>query len=232
MSKFLLVFVSFLLLTLPGILVAQFTDENTWKDKGYKSPQQDFLMVEYTHERLTNTPAGFRHGFFTRGVVVQGMYDLVLKKSNYSVAAGLAFSSQSIFNNSRLLRDDSLGASFFQSLPQNQNYQTNKMVTNFIEIPLELRYRTDANDKGHSWKYTLGVRVGRLLDVYSKYKDGTGKYKDYIFPDVNNTRIGAYARVGYGKVSLSFYRSFAPYLQNSLQGNMNNYSIGLQISLF
>lgn len=219
------------LLVLTSSLVAQ-SNQETWKTKGFKSPRQDMFMVDLSLERLTNLPSKVEQRFFSRGVSVLAMYDLILGKSNFSLGIGGGFSSQSIFTNALLQKDSTAGPSYFAEISSETNYTKSKIVTNFLELPVEIRYRTTANAKGHSWKIAAGVRVGTLVDVHSKYIDTTGKYKSFIFPDVNELRLAGGFRLGYGRASLSFYRNFNSFFNEGQGAEHYNYSIGLNLAIF
>lgn len=51
------------------------------------------------------------------------------------------------------------------------HYKRFKLVTNFIDIPVELRFALDPEHMDKSWKFAVGTKIGLLLTAYTKAVD-------------------------------------------------------------
>ena len=51
------------------------------------------------------------------------------------------------------------------------HYKRFKLVTNYIEIPVELRFALDPEHMDKSWKFAVGTKIGLLISAYTKAVD-------------------------------------------------------------
>jgi hypothetical protein len=51
------------------------------------------------------------------------------------------------------------------------HYKRFKLVTNYFEIPVELRFALDPEHMDKSWKFAIGTKIGYLLTAYTKGVD-------------------------------------------------------------
>jgi len=108
-------------------------------------------------------------------------------------------------------------------------------------LPVEIRYFSDPEHPGKSWKYAAGVKVGTLLKSYTKGKNlvtktGSSIYgANYIEKDsqkrfMNGTSLALTGRVGYGIFSLDAAYYVIGVLKDGTGPVMNRVSFGLTIS--
>jgi Outer membrane protein beta-barrel domain len=51
------------------------------------------------------------------------------------------------------------------------HYKRFKLVTNYLEIPVELRFAVDPENFDKSWKFAVGTKIGYLIAAYTKSVD-------------------------------------------------------------
>jgi hypothetical protein len=51
------------------------------------------------------------------------------------------------------------------------HYKRFKLVTNYIDIPVELRFALDPEHMDKSWKFAVGAKIGLLIAAYTKAVD-------------------------------------------------------------
>ena len=109
-----------------------------------------------------------------------------------------------------------------------------KISLNYVDVPLELRFRTAEDNREHRWKLGVGAKVGYLLNIHEKTINGNGrKSKLYYYPHAAKFRYGPTLRVGYGAVLLTGFYSFSTFFQEGKSVNaINAFSLGLTISPF
>lgn len=166
-------------------------------------------------------PNDFKLGAFNRGINVYFMYDVAFGKKkivkNFSIAPGIGVGSENYyFKNYKLTwHYDSLTR--FKPLGDSISSKNSKLNMTYIDIPIELRYRSEPNKKtGMSWKIAVGFKFGFLVGSKWKYKGedpnkGTNgesvTIKDIGVANMSKFRYGPTIRGGYGPVSLFAYYS-------------------------
>jgi hypothetical protein len=118
-----------------------------------------------------------------------------------------------------------------------------QLITNYIDMPLELRYSSKPEDPARSFKIAAGFRVGYMYDAFNKIKykaDGEVKQvKDKQFHNLNRFRYGMYGKVGLGNVSLFCYYNLSPLFEagkgfytNGKADDFNTMTIGISLAAF
>lgn len=111
--------------------------------------------------------------------------------------------------------------------------QKSMLVTNYIDIPLEVRFYANPNDKKKSFKAGIGFKAGILYNAHTKTKiDNDGMVKSKIKDDfgVRRFRYGITGRIGTGGFNLFYYYSLQDlYDKNEgpLNSDMHHVTVGL-----
>ncbi|QSE98928.1 porin family protein [Fulvivirga lutea] len=113
------------------------------------------------------------------------------------------------------------------------------LVTNYIDIPVEVRFYANPSDTKRSFKAGVGFKVGYLFNSHTKIKqDVDGEiYKTKVHNDFNLSkfRYGVTARVGVGGFNVFYYQSLNT-LWNTDDGfagsEVNNATIGISFTGF
>ena len=140
---------------------------------------------------------------------------------------------------------DSLGNQEVQYIPLDSiygvgaDYKKSQINTNYIDIPMELRWRLKKYDPKRSLTVTLGGKVGYLFDSKTKVKyaeDGeTKKTKQKERFELSSLRYGAYAKVGFGGFTAFYYYSLSDLFKKDkgpMGTTMYPMTFGLSLALF
>lgn len=209
------------------------------------SQSRDRLIMELNYNDWLGKPDSIDTKWFNRGINVYFMYDFKLGKQNIvSFAPGLGFSSHNIYHNTIIGEvTDSLqgtiGHTSMYAIGDSIDYKNNKLNTNYVEVPLELRFKTKPNQYGKSFKVAVGARFGYLFNAHTKYKGEdlsnngqTVKYKEFLLPNINKLRFGPSLRIGYGNFSIVSYYSLTGVFKSDVAPKLNAFSIGLSFNSF
>jgi len=203
-----------------------------------KSKSADKFMFTYTFDNVFHQETnGFATRWSSRGVGLHFMYDVPFKSSGFSVAPGLGFSHASYYHNSFMV-EDADGTRFepIADFKDNDDYKRHKLAVNFIELPVELRFRTKPNKSGSMWKVAAGFKAGFRLTAVNKEvrkeNDYYKKFKTKGYRDVNQVRVGPTLRFGYGAFNLFAFYSITGLFKNSVNIDMTPFSIGVTICSF
>ena len=204
------------------------------KSTDLKRPiKKDNLVIDLTYDGLINHPNGVSF-YFGYGASFQGMIDLPLNSKVMNGAFGVAFSNSNYYNNGYPFHKDTSGNDYtqFYPIPSDSSYKRSKFITNYLDFPFELRFRSTPNSKGHSWKVSAGFRVGVKLGSRNKVITSDNKFVNYDQPNVIRTRYGITGRVGYGRVGLVGYYSLTTLFTPEKGHEMIPFSLGMTISPF
>lgn len=113
------------------------------------------------------------------------------------------------------------------------------LVTNYLDIPLELRFYGNPDDQRRSFKAGIGFKVGMLMSSHTKIKmeqDGDIsklKVKDNF--NLTRFRYGVTGRIGVGGFNIFYYQNLTPLFEKDKGPNMteaSNITIGLSFTGF
>jgi hypothetical protein len=131
-------------------------------------------MFQLAYDNWLGVPDSIHIQGFNRSANFYFMFDFPFKSDErLSLGAGLGIGSSNIFfhqqevlvsayTNSTLSFPDETGGNHFKKY---------KLVTTYLEAPVELRFAVDPEHMDHSWKIAVGAKVGLMLSAYTKGKD-------------------------------------------------------------
>jgi len=147
-----------------------------------------------------NVPSDVSTRTINQGANVFLMYNLQLAESNSAFAFGLGFSNHNMYGDFTIdnVKSDSITLT---PIPSTVSYRKSKMSFTSLDLPLELKLKTD---KG--FKVGIGFKIGWVISSKTKYKgdiDGVlHKTKDIGIDQMENFVYGATLRIGYKVVNL------------------------------
>ncbi|PLX10762.1 MAG: hypothetical protein C0594_04410 [Marinilabiliales bacterium] len=203
----------------------------------FKQLDNDFVVINVNSDQWVNDNDNISVKTASFGFGMHIMAPVIGKHTLICFAAGAGFSANNLYTNG-YPQLDSIGATHLDLFPDSISYSNNKIIANYFEIPLELRYRTIPDNKGRSFKLNVGVKGGYLFQSHTKY-DGDEfrpgkpneqvKFKEYRIKNLLNYRYGPYIRIGYGKMSVSASYTMTNLFVENKGPVFRYYSIGLSI---
>ena len=148
-----------------------------WSKVDLTKRAADHFMLQLGYDNWIGTPDSINIKGFNHSEGFYFMYDFPFKTdARFSVGAGIGIGSSNIYfnqtypqvaayNNSTLAFTNVNGAS--------SGFKKFKLVTTFLEIPLELRFAVDPEHMDKSWKFAVGTKIGLMLSAYTKGVDPT-----------------------------------------------------------
>lgn len=236
-----------LLLAITGTLMATAQADKKLKDWSkidLSDRAADHLMIQYGGDSWTNRPDSVRTGNgFSRHFNIYFMFDKPFKTNKkFSIGIGVGLGGSHIFfNNTKVdVRANTVKLPF-TNVDSADHFKKSKLTSIYAEIPAELRYYSDPERPGKSWKAALGVKVGTLLKAYSKGKNYVNKNGQSIYGTsyvekqnskrfINGTMLALTGRVGYGFISLDAGYQLNSVLKDGAGPNMHKFSLGITIS--
>ncbi len=193
------------------------------KEKAGRPDIPGDLLIEFGFNWMQEQPPGY--GFNTlksRTFNAYYLWDIPLGESAFSIHPGLGIGTEKYAfedNISIAYGVDSLGNEALMFTPLDSiygtgnSYKKSQINTNYLDLPIEIRWISRKYDPKRSVKVSLGGKVGVLIDSKTKVKysqngeNKTRKQKEKF--NLNTLRYGVYFKVGYGGISLYGYYSLS-----------------------
>ncbi len=259
MKKFLLVFiVAFSALSVFAQNPANPTDtvKTTSKVTKTKGPspetierrkKMDKMFAKYSRDHITldllgtnwlyniNDPKfdGMRTKWFSRGLQIGFSWDFRIKGSRVSIAPGISYSCANIYSRSTLQRNDSAGSYFtpIRTYGTDTTAKINKITVQYLNIPLELRIRSNIDKFGNCFKIAIGIVGGIRVDEHTKFKikqgNNTNVYVERRDPDFNLFRLAPTFRFGYSFVNVTASYDIINVFKPNLGPKANAFTLGI-----
>ncbi len=206
-------------------------------------PQDQFIFDAFIDNWL-NTPDEIDLKFFNRGINVSLFFDYPLGYSNFGIAPGISFSSHNMYSDHYYKYSPEIEGYDFSKIDESLDYRNNKISLNYIDIPLEFRYRTRrTRDLPHTFRIAVGAKVGYLVQAHTKYSgdiyvdNGNNdtrsiKMKEHKLNNIEDWRYGIIARIGYGHFNITTYYPLTGVFKDNTGKDMQPFSIGLSFVIY
>lgn len=209
---------------------------------------QERFVFELTHDRASGDQAP-DIATLSRGFNVYYTKNIPLGDSKFSVAPGFGVANRNMYMRDVFDFDPATNTTSIFPTPAGLDRNSSKLSFTYLEVPVELRWNSTPNKRGHSVKVATGFRAGYAISTRYKYNgevfDGNrfanDSGTDIIYSEkfkikkLNNTinyRVAPSFRVGYGSVNLFGYYHLNQDFESNNGPDYNGYSIGLSISSF
>lgn len=220
-----------------GIIFFVFITTILYSQEETKYFNKDQLGLELLSAHWPDVPSDVYLNPRSLAFNTQLMYNIAGRNSNVALAAGLGILSEHYYIDAFPVKDqDKL---VLVSIPDSLDYITNKLRFSSVEIPVEIRIRTNRNSRNKSWKFYIGAKAGYLLSSMHKYSGddpgnlkGKLKQKTYNIPDVMPYHYGLTFRAGYDQVLISAYYSLSDRFEENESLTMQPFMVGLTLFVY
>ena len=195
----------------------------------------DRIAVDFTLDSWMGLPADVETNVASLGLNACWYKDIPLgKKSRVAIAFGLGVGSHNVHHNGEFVHETS-GNSYtdLHPLSTTTEWKKNKFVANYIDVPIELRFRNmnikprSEDRRTKSFRFYPGFKVGALLNNHVKWKDDEIKYKVYNIKNVLRYRYGVTLRIAFNKFAVFGFYSLSPLFESGKGVELYPISIGV-----
>lgn len=234
---------------LSGISVMGWCQEGTPVKKSVRPDIPGVFTVEFGFNRALSAPVDFDLYFWgSRTANIYYQYEFRLFNSSFSIMPGIGLSLERYrFKQNYAVGYTNSSHEEVTMLPPGSlptpNIKKSMLVTNYIDVPVEIRYTINPEDPSRSFHVGVGGRIGWMYDSFNKIKyseDGeTKKLKDKQNFHLNQIRYGLLGRIGFGGISLFGYYNLSPLFEkgngihtNGESNDFNTLTVGISVSNF
>jgi len=201
----------------------------------------DHFMIQFGYAGWSNVPDTIITTGFSRSFNFYIMLNFPFASDpRLSVGAGLGVGWANIFFDKQEVLITALNPTLaFPNQAASNHFKKYKLVSSFLDVPIELRFALDPEHYNSSWKFALGTKVGLLLSTYTKAKNlenaQNQPLNDYIEKEKSNKYFNAYQmqatfRVSYGFFGIYGQYQLTPIIKSAAGPNIYPYEIGIVLS--
>lgn len=167
--------------------------------------REDQFYIALTYNILQKRPDDVTQNSFSSGLRFGFLRDMPInKRRNFAIAAGLGYSLNDYRQNIKI--DEVAGNPTYEVINEaDVNFDKNKFALHFVELPIEVRWRTSTIQSHRFWRIYTGFKFSYLFLNKSKYVDGSEKIRIFNNDDFNKFQYGTYISVGYNTWNFHAY---------------------------
>jgi hypothetical protein len=194
--------------------------------------REDQFYASVSYNIIQSKPGKYSQYSFSTGLTAGFLRDMPInKRRTYAIAAGLGYSYNNIKHNVAAIEID--GKKTYQ-MTNEGNFEKNKLVLHYLELPIELRWRNSDSLSHKFWRVYLGFKISYLFYDKAQYQpDGNTTIKVHNDSNMNSFVYGAYISAGWNTWNLYAYYGITPiYNSPPILGSdqklrMNSLNLGL-----
>lgn len=192
--------------------------------------REDQFYLNITNNSVQNSPSGFNQNRFSPGIGVGFLRDMPInKRRNFAIALGFGY-SVSILNQNIGIAEGNSNLEY--SIIANSSYDKNKLSIHYIDIPLEIRWRTSDPTNTQFWRIYTGFKFS--YSIYNQYKLETSSQVLSLtnIPEINKIQFGCYLTAGWNTFNIYVLYGLNPIFKSAAIGDTiikaNTLNFGLQ----
>jgi hypothetical protein len=180
--------------------------------------REDQFYATINYNLIQGKPDGYSQYSFSTGLAVGFLRDMPInKRRNHSIALGFGYSYNNIKHNLAVIQD---GVKNVYTVVPEGTFDRNKLVLHYLEVPLELRWRTSDSISHQFWRVYAGFKLSYLINDKAQYDPEVGPgYKVKNDANLNQVQYGAYLSAGWNTWNFYAYYGFTPLYDTAYIGN-------------
>lgn len=209
---------------------------------GLANRSKDHLLVQLGMDKWSNKPDSITTKGLSRSFNIYLMFEFPFKTNPHlSVAVGAGVSTSNMYFSKTYI--DIAGKTAnklsFNNVSDTVHFKKYKLLTTYLEAPVEFRYILNPANPKRSFKAAIGAKIGTMLSAGTKGKTLQNRAGNTINPYTlkektkkyfNTTRIAVIGRIGFGSLSLFGAYQVNAFVKQGFGPDVRPYSIGITLS--
>jgi hypothetical protein len=160
--------------------------------------REDQFYIGLSFNLISNKPSSFSQNGFSGGLHMGFIRDMpVNKRRNLAIGVGLGVSTNT-YNSNLFIGEEASGETIFSIIDDSNNVDRNRLNTNLIEMPIQLRWRTSTPTNNSFWRIYAGVKLSYIYSYKAKFKSADTSIIKADIPELNRLRYAATLTLGNG----------------------------------
>lgn len=166
--------------------------------------REDQFYFGITYNILQNRQKGVSQNKFAPSFALGFLRDMPINRDRtIAIAAGIGYAINNY--NQNILITETNGIPEYNIIDPEINYDKNKLILHYVDVPIEFRWRTSTPESHIFWRVYTGIKVSYLVYDRSKYKEGNNTIIVTNNNDLNKFHYGAYIAMGRNTWNLTAY---------------------------
>lgn len=192
--------------------------------------REDQFYATISYNLMQGKPSGLKLNSFSLGLTAGFLRDIPINEArNRAIAIGFGYSYNNIKNNLYTIEEE--GKRYY-TVDLEGDYDKNRQVLQYLEIPVEFRWRNSDAISHKFWRIYVGFKVSYLISDKSQFEYFGSKIRVKNNNDYNDFLLGSYLSAGWNTWNFYMSYTFTPlyksaYLASGEQIKMNSLNLGL-----
>jgi hypothetical protein len=171
--------------------------------------REDQFYFGISYNILQNEPPGVSQNSFSTGINIGFLRDFPINRSRtIAIAPGLGFSYSNYKQN--LIIQKKEGLIDYSVANFDMPFDNNKLAMYFIDVPIELRWRTSTFESHKFWRFYTGIKFSYLLNSRSRFTSINSNFIVDNNKDINKLQYGVYLSSGWNSWNAYVYYGLNP----------------------
>ena len=205
------------------------------------------FVIDFGFNALQSSPESLETGMIgSRTVNLYYYRDIAIGNSNFVLMPGIGVGLDrykfdeniTLTQSADANGDNMVSITDLNTALPDADFKKSHLITNYIDIPLEVRYYVNADDKKRSFNIGVGGKAGILFGAHTKLKydlnDEANKIKEKKEYGLNRFRYGLTGRIGIGGFNFFYYHSLSTMFDDGPAGteDTSNITVGISVTGF
>ena len=213
-----------------------------WSKINLSNRPNDHFMLQIGYNGWAQMPDTINTKGIPRSFNMYFMFDFPFKSDpRFSVGIGAGLATDNMYLNKMTV--DIAGKSnstlVFKNVSDTNYFKKYKIMTTYLEAPVELRFAANPLNTNKSWKGAIGAKIGTLLAASAKGKNlmskSGGTLSSYIEKEkskrfFNGTRLSVTGRISKGVFGIYGSYQVNQFIKDGLGPDIRPFQIGISIS--
>lgn len=196
--------------------------------KGGDYYKSDRLLFDFYSPQWVNTPNNVTTDPTISFSISWGK-DMPIKNSKFSWFYGLGYDFSAIRHNIDLKTSPNIDETVREIGVKilNVPYSINRLSTQYLEVPIEFRFRTQTK---YPFRLYLGTKMGYMTRAsYNLQEENIDAYKRRNLNELDRLKYGVTFRVGYGMFNFYTYYGLNGLMPSKRQKGINQLAFGVTL---
>lgn len=203
-------------LALVFFMVGFLSAQNTTPEIDFDTPdslyREDQFYVGLSYNNMQNAPQGFDQVKISPNLVFGFLRDFPINKNRtWAIAPGLGY-RLAVMNQNLGIPENGNSNSY---IILSTDFDKNKLTAHYLELPIEIRWRTSTPETHRFWRIYTGFKLSYLIHDQYKFQGAGLRLKQTGNPDLEKLQYGAYISSGWNTWNAYIYYGFNPIFKNA-----------------
>jgi hypothetical protein len=213
-----------------------------WSKVNLSNRPNDHFMIQIGYNGWAQMPDTINLKGVPRSFNMYFMFDFPFKSNpRFSVGIGAGLGTDNVYFDKMTIDITGRNSNSltFKNVADTNYFKKYKLLTTYVEAPIELRFAANPVNPNKSWKAAIGGKIGTMLAASAKGKNllnkSGGTINSYIMKEkskryFNGTRLAVTGRISKGVLGIYGQYQINQFVKEGFGPDVRPFQIGISIS--